>query len=104
MPGSRFGKLKSPAPVVLVVVVMPVAVFVAATVAPEITAPVLSTTVPEICPLPDSCANAPMGAIMAMTRTASHPHLELRRSPCFRLAHVPLLYNCPSTAILLIQA
>jgi hypothetical protein len=72
--------------------------------ASEIKAPVESVIVPWMVADAPSCAFAPSGAIMAMTRIASHPHLKQHKSPCFRLVDAPLIFNCSSTAKLLIQA
>ena len=77
MPGSRLEKVKLPAPVDVVVVVMPVASLVAAITAPGITAPVLSATVPVMAPFPESCAIAVPAHIRMNTavKHASHDAL-----------------------------
>jgi hypothetical protein len=49
---------------------------VAVTVAPPMTAPLASVTVPEIAPVPAICAFAPTDAIMATTISATQPHAE----------------------------
>lgn len=90
---GRFASKYAPSPLVMAVRASPVEVWVAVTVAPTITNPVLSRTVPEICEVDTACPQTPEAASreinvemrMALTWTTSRTEIvNLKRQPAAR--------------------